>query len=370
MDSSGDEPTAAAVAWLLSSGEPAIRYLTRRDLLDGRDGAAAAVDAAQILEGPKARALLAGQQSDGGFGAHPYRKWTGAHWRLVSLVELAAPAGEPHLQAAASTVLGWLTGRSHRERVPVIDGLARRCASQEGNALAVACRLGMAGDPRAELLARSLVDWQWPDGGWNCDLRASGRRSSFHESLAPTWGLHEYWLATGATWAREAAGRAAELFLPHRLFRSLSGGEVIDRRWLALHYPPDWHYDVLQALLVLSRLAGPATPAPPTRWSCSSGAAGPTAAGIRAAAGGAHPAAPAPDRAPSRWSTGAGRAPTSCSPSMPCGCSRPPADRQASAHPRQRRFRASAGPTGCGRPAHSQLQEPEQDVAAPLGRRR
>jgi hypothetical protein len=82
-----------------------------------------------------------------------------------------------------------------RQQVKVIDGLARRCASQEGNALAVACRLGMAGDPRAELLARSLADWQWPDGGWNCDPRASGRRSSFHESLPPTWGLHEYGLA-------------------------------------------------------------------------------------------------------------------------------------------------------------------------------
>ena len=46
-------------------------------------------------------------------------------------------------------------------------------------------------------------------------------------------------------WAREAADRAAELFLSHRLFRSLSDGEVIDRRWLALHYPPYWHYDVL-----------------------------------------------------------------------------------------------------------------------------
>jgi hypothetical protein len=186
MDSSGDDPTAAALAWLLSSDEPAVRYLTRRDLLDDRDGAGAAADAAQILQGPKVRALLAGQQPDGGFGVHPYSKWTGAHWRLVSLVELAAPAGEPPLQAAASTMLDWLTGRPHPERVKVIDGLARRCASQEGNALAVACRLGMAADPRAELLARSLVDWQWPDGGWNCDLRASGRRSSFHESLAPT----------------------------------------------------------------------------------------------------------------------------------------------------------------------------------------
>ena len=42
--------------------------------------------------------------------------------------------------------------------------------------------------------------------------------------------------------------------MSHRLFRSLTDGEVIDRRWLALRYPPYWHYDVLQALLVLSRL--------------------------------------------------------------------------------------------------------------------
>jgi hypothetical protein len=219
------------VAWLLASDEPAVRCLTRRELLGDRDGAAAAADAAQVLEGPKARALLAGPQPDGGFGVHPYSKWTGAHWRLVSLVELAAPAGEPRLQAAASTVLDWLTRRSHRQRVQVIDGLTRRCASQEGNALAVACRLGMAGDPRADLLAQSLVAWQWPDGGWNCDPRASGRRSSFHESLLPAWGLHAYCLATGATWAQEAATRAAELFLSHRLFRSLADGQVIDRRW-------------------------------------------------------------------------------------------------------------------------------------------
>jgi hypothetical protein len=140
-----DDPTRAALAWLLASDEPAIRYLTRRDLL----GEAAAADAARVLEGPKVHALLAGQRPDGGFGVRPYSKWTGAHWRLVSLVELAAPAGEPRLQAAASTVLDWLASDGHRRTVRVIDGLARRCASQEGNALAVACRLGMAGDPRA-----------------------------------------------------------------------------------------------------------------------------------------------------------------------------------------------------------------------------
>jgi hypothetical protein len=245
-----DEATRSAVDWLLASTEPAIRHLTRRDLL----GEPEPEDGAAILEGPKVRALLAGQRPDGGFGVHPYSKWIGAHWRLVSLVELAVPAGEPRAVAAAGTVLDWLTGDRHRRGVKTVDGLTRRCASQEGNALAVCCRLGLADDARVELLARSLAEWQWPDGGWNCDLRASGRRSSFHESLPPAWGLHEYRLATGAAWAGKAADRAAELFLEHRVFRSLGDGSLINRQWAALHYPPYWHYDVLQALLVLARL--------------------------------------------------------------------------------------------------------------------
>jgi hypothetical protein len=54
--------------------------------------------------------------------------------------------------------------------------------------------------------------------------------------------------------ARDAALRTAELFLQHRLFRLLATGQVIRREWLTLHYPPYWHYDILQALLVLSRM--------------------------------------------------------------------------------------------------------------------
>jgi hypothetical protein len=142
---------------------------------------------------------LRGQDRDGGFVVHPYQKWGGAHWRLVSLVELGVPGGDRRARDAAGTVLDWLTGAGHRRGIRVIDGLVRRCASQEGNALAVCSRLGMTADPRVGLLARSLAEWQWPDGGWNCDRRATGRRSSFHESLAPMWGLHEYWLATGET---------------------------------------------------------------------------------------------------------------------------------------------------------------------------
>jgi hypothetical protein len=61
MDDPGEDPAPAALAWLLGSDEPAVRHLTRRDLLGDRDGEAAAADAAGILEGPKVRALLGGE---------------------------------------------------------------------------------------------------------------------------------------------------------------------------------------------------------------------------------------------------------------------------------------------------------------------
>jgi hypothetical protein len=245
-----------AIEWLLASAEPAVVAHVKRDLL----GEPTPPETQRILEGPWVRALLGGQRPGGGFGVDVYAKWAGAHWRLVSLVELGVPAGEPHCVAAAETVLAWLTGKSHRAGVKVIDGLARRCASQEGNALAVCSRLGLAADPRVRLLAESLLEWQWPDGGWNCDRRATGRRSSFHESLAPMWGLHEYATATGDADARAGAARTAELFLEHRLFRRGGTGEPIHASFVALHYPAYWHYDFLQALVVLSRMGLVADP--------------------------------------------------------------------------------------------------------------
>ena len=241
--------TASALDWLLDSDEPGIVFQAKRDLL----GEADPPEAAHVLEGPKVRALLAGQQPDGGFGVNVYAKWGGAHWRLVSLVELGVPAGEPRCVAAAETVLAWLTGEGHRSRIPTIDGLVRRCGSQEGNALAVCCRLGLADDPRVRLLAESLVEWQWPDGGWNCDKNATGYRSSFNESLPPMWGLHEYSVATGETAAKDAAERTAELLLEHRLFRTLATGEPIRPSFVVMHQPPFWHYDFFRALVVLAQ---------------------------------------------------------------------------------------------------------------------
>jgi hypothetical protein len=124
----------------------------------------------------------------------------------------------------------------------------------EGNALGACSRLGLAHDERAGALADAIVRWQWPDGGWNCDRNPAAHHSSFHETLRTTWGLLAYHAATGDARAMEAAGRAGELFLRHRVLWSESTGEPINRTWANLRYPQYWHYGVLDALRILGIL--------------------------------------------------------------------------------------------------------------------
>jgi len=201
--------------------------------------------------------LLRGQRHDGSFGVHPYSKWTGAHWRLVSLVELGMPPSNAAARAAARTVLDWIAAPSE---AIVIKGRERRHASMEGNALAVFCRLGLARDRRVRRLVDVLLRSQWPDGGWNCDRDTAAHRSSFHESLAPLWGLVEYYRATNDADSLAAANRAGELLLDHHLFRSVRTGKAIHPEWLHIHWPHYWHYDYfhgLRAIGLVGRLRDP-----------------------------------------------------------------------------------------------------------------
>jgi hypothetical protein len=134
----------SAVDWLLDSDEPGIVFQVKRDLLGEQDPP----EAARVLNGQRVRALLAGQQPDGGFGVNVYGKWGGAHWRLVSLVELGVPAREKRCVAAAETVLAWLTGASHRSRV---SSSSRNAASQTGAGVPA----GVGGSRRARRAATS-----------------------------------------------------------------------------------------------------------------------------------------------------------------------------------------------------------------------
>ena len=243
---------AAAVEWLLAADEPAIRYRARTWLLGQPESdPAVRADRKAVADGPIVATLLDFPEPK----LNPYRKWFGIHWRLVSLADFELPVDRPEVRAkldgAIERELEWIANPQRLDATPKIDGMYRSDASMEGNALYSASRFGHAADERARRLVDRLLEWQWPDGGWNCDRAASGYRSSFHESWATALGLAAYHDAVGDTDALAAARRTAELLLEHRLVRSLGTGKPIHSSFVALHWPAYWHYDLLAGLRVL-----------------------------------------------------------------------------------------------------------------------
>lgn len=257
-------------ARLLRSPEPSIRWKARVNVL-GEDPRSRALLRLQgeVRDAPRTRALRAEQwRPDRHVRWGVYRKWLGDHWAIATLADLGYPPRDPSLEASVRRVTDfWLQPRYFEEfdarteeetktelgAVPRVNGRYRRCASQQGNALFAATQLGHA--PEAcDRLAERLLHWEWPDGGWNCDRNPSADTSSFDETLTPMLGLYVYGTMRRKPRAREASLRASEVFLRRRLFRRVSDGRVMDGEFLGLFYPHYYHYDVLAALRVLSRM--------------------------------------------------------------------------------------------------------------------
>jgi hypothetical protein len=234
---------------LLRSDEPSIRLQVRQGV-QGATEAEVAHMREQVRRSSRVATLLSERGADGTIRAHPYRaKWYGAHWVLVTLAELGYPAGDEALIPLREQMLDWLFSSDYLGSLGKVHGLPRLHGSIEGNALWAMLRLGLA-DKRAEALAERLCDAQWPDGGWNCDRKASGRCSSFTESLIPLRALHLHAQTRSDARSAAAVGEAAEFFLRRRLYRRLRDGSVINLAFVQLHYPCYWHYDILFALMV------------------------------------------------------------------------------------------------------------------------
>jgi hypothetical protein len=221
--------SAEAVRRLLASPEPSVRLKTLLGVVGIPGDAPAACRARREVRGSgRVRTLLSERGLDGRIPFHPYRaKWYGAHWVLVTLAELGYPAGDRSLVPLREQVLGWLLSEEYTNRlIGRVRGRIRIHASIDGNAVHALLALGLA-DDRVEGLVARLLAAQWPDGGWNCDRRASGATSSFTESLIPLRALVLHAKVTGSAASGRAAERAAEVFLSRRLFRRRRDGSVI-----------------------------------------------------------------------------------------------------------------------------------------------
>lgn len=237
---------------LLNSDEPAIRYKTLVNILgEGPDSAKAGKAREAIKNSPRAQLLLSERDRNGKIPYHAYQKWRGPHWVLANLADLCYPPGDKRLIPLMEQVYGWLLSKEHFKGIRVIRGLTRRCASQEGNAIYSTLMLGVA-DKRADELARRLAEWQWPDGGWNCDKRPYAKNSSYIETITTMRGLALHAKITGNKESAKAVKRAADLLLKRKLFKRQSDGGIMKESFVQLKYPRYYEYDYLFALVVLA----------------------------------------------------------------------------------------------------------------------
>jgi hypothetical protein len=230
------------------NSEPALSWKGTVNVLGlAPDSSAAHMAAAITRHSPFVMQLLSGCDTTG----QAYKKWNGSHWTLSLLADLGCPTGDEILRPLMEETFSTWLGSHHERYIRQIDGRMRRCTSQEGNAVWSSLRLGLA-DGRTEELVSRLLQWQWPDGGWNCDKNPSADTSSFMETLIPLRALALYARVAGDPKAGNAAGRAVEVFLKRKLFKRLRDGSIMDSHFIRLHYPAYWHYDILFGLKVMA----------------------------------------------------------------------------------------------------------------------
>ncbi len=226
--------------WLMDS-DPSIRWQVMHHLTDAPARTVAAERSRVAEEGWGAR-LLSLQADDGQWGGGPYSpKWISTTYTLLLLRHLGVDPSDPRMQTATERVRTRVVmGEKSR---PFFQYATELCVTSMALALGAYFLEDAGGLPQPQV----LLDHQRDDGGWNCEV--GSRRSSFHTTISALEGLLEYERAVGGdSTLAQARARAHEYLLERRLMYSLRTGELINRRWLLMSFPPRWFYDVLRGL--------------------------------------------------------------------------------------------------------------------------
>lgn len=240
---------AATIDWLLE-GDAAIRWQTKRDLLDAPPDEYA-VDRGEVATTGWGQELLDRQDPSGTWAQALYSpKWISTTYTLLLLRRLGlAPGNRSARDGCArlwdgATVKGGVIFRRSTVGPDI-------CVS--AMFVALSAYFGYE-DHRAE----SVIDWmlqqQLQDGGWNCQaLRSGSSHGSYHTSISVLEALAEL----GDPAFEDAATRGREFFLEHRMYKSHRSGEISHRAFTMLSFPPRWHYDILRGLDYFQSVAAP-----------------------------------------------------------------------------------------------------------------
>ena len=241
-----DGSVRGVVDWLLG-GDPSIRWQVMDGLLNAPAAEVQAERSRVGREGWGAR-LLAHQDREGTWAQGLYSpKWVSTTYTMLLLRDLGLPAGNSQAHKACAVLLDSTAGSRNGGG---IGWASETCIA--GLVLSILSAFEVD-DDRLERFADHLLGEQMADGGWNCRYRRGAHHASMNTTILALEALiryerHRARLARRLTAVRQAQRRGREFLLVHHLYRSHRTGDVIQRNYVRLAFPPQWHFDVLRGL--------------------------------------------------------------------------------------------------------------------------
>jgi len=231
--------------WLMS-GDPAVRYQTKRDLPDADDKELETLQRDVAREGWGKELLALRDPETGKWGGGWYTpKWISTHYTLLLLKKMDIHPETPEYVESARLLLDHLW---------FDQGLVRKDLYQDmcvsGMLLGI-CAYGKIESPKLHEITDYILQHHFNDGGWNCSWNRGATHSSLHTTLSILEAIRDY-EDSGYTYRRDELisqrDEAHEFILRHRLYKSERTGEIIKKQFLMLSFPDRWKYNILRCL--------------------------------------------------------------------------------------------------------------------------
>jgi hypothetical protein len=235
------------IEWLLEPAQPAIRYLTMRDVLGGTSRGDLEEARRAIVERGWVADLLSKQRPDGrwlGKEINLYRpRFVSTNWVLLALSDLGVTKDDWRIARACAL---WRDSYSREDGGFDTPGAEHSEHCLTGNTARALTKFGYADDSRVRSALDLLVKEQKEDGGWHCFPSSTGTIDAWEGMSAFAAYPREKWTRG----MKAAVDRGCEFFLERGLCRQ---GRRYDP-WLRLHFPYHYYYDILVGLEFMTAL--------------------------------------------------------------------------------------------------------------------
>jgi hypothetical protein len=234
------------IDWLLEPSQPAVRYLTLRDVVE-RTSRDDVEEARQSITSTGWAADILSAQKPGGYWVDEeklYRpKYISTNWMLLTISDLGVTKKDPGIAKACSL---WMDRFYKADGGFNMDGAQKKsehCLT--GNTARALIKFGYVDEPRV----RSAVDWlvrtQKENGGWHC-WASNGTIDAWE-------GLSAFAVYPKQKWTRgmkAAVERGCEFYLAREMCKQ---GAHYDP-WFRFHFPYHYYYDLLVGLDFITAL--------------------------------------------------------------------------------------------------------------------